>query len=171
MQLVGVDPGTHGALVLADTRSKKIWIKHMPEDERELEIILNKLPRSRHRIMYIEKMSYAMSGGGKVSNPRSSGVLGEATGKVLGYAAAAGYTVTKVSPIVWMRAMGAYDTGLTARDRTRWKNNLKHIAMENFPGAKVTLQNADALLILLYAYRELNEDHTLTLDNWDIERI
>lgn len=110
MQLVGVDPGTHGALVLADTRSKKIWIKHMPEDERELEIILNKLPRSRHRIMYIEKMSYAMSGGGKVSNPRSSGVLGEATGKVLGYAAAAGYTVTKVSPIVWMRAMGAYDT-------------------------------------------------------------
>nr|DAG09838.1 MAG TPA: Poxvirus A22 protein [Caudoviricetes sp.] len=29
MQLVGVDPGTHGALVLADTRSKKIWIKHM----------------------------------------------------------------------------------------------------------------------------------------------
>ena len=96
MQLVGVDPGTHGALVLADTRSKKIWIKHMPEDERELEIILNKLPRSRHRIMYIEKMSYAMSGGGKVSNPRSSGVLGEATGKVLGYAAAAGYTVSDV---------------------------------------------------------------------------
>lgn len=43
--------------------------------------------------------------------------------------------------------------------------------MENFPGAKVTLQNADALLILLYAYRELNDDHTLTLDNWDIERI
>ena len=121
--------------------------------------------------MYIEKMSYAMSGGGKVSNPRSSGVLGEATGKVLGYAAAAGYTVTKVSPIVWMRAMGAYDTGLTARDRTKWKNNLKRIAMENFPGAKVTLQNADALLILLYAYQELNDDHTLTLDNWDIERI
>lgn len=171
MQLVGVDPGTHGALVLADTRTKKIWIKHMPEDERELEVILNKLPSSRRRIMYIEKMSYAMSGGGKVSNPRSSGILGEATGKVLGYAAAAGYNITRVPPVVWMRAMGAYDTGLTARDRTKWKNNLKRIAMENFPKAKVTLQNADALLLLLYAYRELNNDHTLTLDSWDIERL
>lgn len=70
-----------------------------------------------------------------------------------------------------MRAVGAYDTGLTARDRTRWKNNLKQIAMENFPGVKVTLQNADALLILLWAYRELNGDHTLTLDSWDIVRL
>ena len=33
------------------------------------------------------------------------------------------------------------------------------------------LPKADALLILLWAYRELNGDHTLTLDSWDIVRL
>lgn len=171
MQLVACDPGVHGALVLADTQQKKIYVQNMPEDTRELEGLLNRLPRHKHRKLVIEKMSYAMSGGGKVSNPRSSGVLGYATGRIVGYAAACGYELTEVPPVKWMRAVGAYDTGLTARDRTRWKNNLKQIAMENFPGVKVTLQNADALLILLWAYRELNGDHTLALDSWDIVRL
>lgn len=171
MQLVACDPGVHGALVLADTRQKKIYVKHMPEDTRELTGILNKLPSSRKRKLVIEKMSYAMCGGGKVSNPRSSGILGQATGRVLGFAAACGFEVDEVPPIKWMRAVGAYDSGLTARDRTKWKNNLKQIAVENFPSFKVTLQNADALLILLWAYRELNEDHTLKLDTWEIVKL
>ena len=96
MQLVACDPGVHGALVLADTQQKKIYVQNMPEDTHELEGLLNRLPRHKHRKLVIEKMSYAMSGGGKVSNPRSSGVLGYATGRVVGYAAACGYELTKV---------------------------------------------------------------------------
>lgn len=171
MQLVACDPGVHGALALADTRQKKIYVQNMPEDTRELEGLLNKLPSQGDRRLVIEKMSYAMSGGGKVSNPRSSGLLGYATGRVVGYALASGYELTEVHPVKWMRAVGAYDSGLTARDRTRWKNNLKQIAIENFPGVKVTLQNADALLILLWAFREFSGDHSLTMGSWEIARI
>lgn len=43
----------------------------MPEDTHELEGLLNRLPRHKHRKLVIEKMSYAMSGGGKVSNPEA----------------------------------------------------------------------------------------------------
>lgn len=171
MQLVACDPGVHGALVLADTRQKKIYVKNMPEDTNELEGILNRLPRHKRRKLVIEKMSYAMSGGGKVSNPRSSGILGLATGRVIGYATACGYDIEEVPPVKWMRAVGAYDSELTARDRTKWKNNLKQIAADSFPDFRVTLQNADALLILLWAYRELNGDHTLNLDNWEIIKL
>jgi hypothetical protein len=44
--------------------------------------------------------------------------------------------------------------GVSDGNKTIWKNKLKTRAQQLYPGIKVTLANADALLILRYAELE-----------------
>lgn len=175
--ILGVDPGVSGGLALADTKKKVVYYTNMPKKMENFGYFCNALCTIKNRKMFIEHMSYAQGGrkdeSGKfirISNPRSMGILGQNAGYLMGSAEALGYKIEEVWPQQWMGRMGAHDTGLSCNDKG-WKNNLKRLASEAFPKAKVTLKTADALLILLDAYRRLTEDPEASLADWDMYQI
>lgn len=175
--ILGADPGVNGGLALADTKKKVIYYTAMPKNMENFGYFCNALTPIKNRKMYIEHMSYAQGGRkdaeGKfirISNPRSMGVLGQNAGFLQGNAMAMGYKIEEVWPQSWMGRIGAHDTGLSYNDKG-WKNNLKRIAAESFPSAKVTLKNADAFLILLDAYRRLVEDPEASMADWEVIQV
>jgi len=76
------------------------------------------------------------------------------TGVLYGAAIGCGWEVHRVRPAIWQKAHPVGTKG--ALSTTAWKNKLKARAGELYgsvPGLKVTLANADALLILDAAMR------------------
>jgi hypothetical protein len=66
--------------------------------------------------------------------------------------AATGHDPLLVTPLTWQRGLGISPRG-KKEDQARWKNRLKDLAQEMFPGVRVTLSTADALLIAEYCRR------------------
>jgi len=78
-------------------------------------------------------------------------VLARNYGQVEGILVALGIPIHHVKPQAWQKALGLghrEKTGSPHRDRTKWKNKLKAKAQHLYPEEKVTLDTADALLIL-----------------------
>lgn len=72
--------------------------------------------------------------------------FGKSAGICYGICEAFGITPIEVMPAQWQKVCFAKKSGT----RQQWKNRLKEIAQRRFPSVKVTLQNADALLLLSY---------------------
>lgn len=72
--------------------------------------------------------------------------FGKSAGLCLGICEAFGIEPKQVMPAQWQKCCFAKKSGT----RQQWKNKLKEIAQRRFPDIKVTLTNADALLILSY---------------------
>ena len=58
--------------------------------------------------------------------------------------------IEKILPSRWQKTLGI-GKGSDCADKREWKNKLKCKAQELYPQIKVTLKNADALLMLHYA--------------------
>lgn len=72
--------------------------------------------------------------------------FGKAAGIPLGICEAFGIVPVEVMPAQWQKVCFTKKSGT----RGQWKNTLKDIAQRRYPDIKVTLWNADALLILSY---------------------
>lgn len=73
--------------------------------------------------------------------------FGKSAGICIGICEAFGITPIEVMPAVWQKVLFVKKSG----SRSQWKNQLKEIAQRRYPDVRVTLANADALLILSYA--------------------
>ena len=78
---------------------------------------------------------------------RSAFTYGVNYGQWLGIAAAAEVHMYTVLPSVWMTSIGC-KKGMDYGDRKKW---LKAKAQKLYPNSKVTLYNADAILVAHYA--------------------
>ena len=67
--------------------------------------------------------------------------------------AAAGISIEIVTPQVWQKAL-SIPPRKKEEGRTSWKNRLKAKAQQLFPGVRVTLATADALLLAVYCQRK-----------------
>lgn len=78
--------------------------------------------------------------------------FGEGYGFLLGVFMACGVRVELVTPQTWQKALGL---GHRAKTQTKadWKRKLRAEAERLFPGVKVTMASADALLLLEYGRR------------------
>ncbi len=72
--------------------------------------------------------------------------FGKAAGILIGICEAFGIELIQVMPAAWQKVCFVKKSG----SRGQWKNTLKEIAQRRYPDVKVTLANADALLILSY---------------------
>lgn len=81
--------------------------------------------------------------------------FGENAGLVRGILMGLGATVHLVPPRNWQKPL-FMKKGQSSKQE--WKNKLKNAAQRRFPGIKVTLQTADALLILSFAAALNNVD-------------
>ena len=136
--IVAIDPGKNGGIAWVSCGQANA--ARMPATDREL---LDVFHLHEFTDLYIEDLvKYAGT------NMPSSSMATYASnwGKAVGMATALGLRIQLVPPAAWQKALGlGTSKGLS---KTEWKNKLKQRAEQLFPHIKVTLQTADALLIL-----------------------
>ena len=147
--LVAVDPGVSGAIV---TYHQHLGLSsyNMPGTDWEVcKLVANISTQAGKVVLYLEEPPlYA----GKNIPGSAIGKLMWNTGVLYGAAVACGWEVHRVRPAIWQKAHPVGTKG--ERSTTVWKNVLKARAGELFGSdIKVTLANADALLILDAAKR------------------
>ena len=149
--VVAVDPGKSGAIV---TYHDHLGIEsyNMPETDWDVcKLVANISTKAASVVMYLEEPPlYA----GKAIPGSAIGKLMWNTGVLYGAAIGCGWEVHRVRPAIWQKAHPVGTKGDLST--TAWKNKLKARAGELYgsvPGLKVTLANADALLILNAACR------------------
>lgn len=136
-EIIACDPGWSGAFASRDG-----IFNPMPDCPSGIVALLNSL-RNHGNTLVIEQVG-GFAGKGQPGSAMFR--FGENFGLVIGAAIALGYRVERVTPQKWMKAHGLGTRG--ALSKAEWKRKLKSKAQELYPNLKVTLETADALLIL-----------------------
>lgn len=181
--LISIDPGvaggiassfftSHGNLTnstkMPETdRDIKEWIDQQMLKKRELE------DPTETNLAVIEKVSGFMGGEGQPGSAMFS--FGDSYGFIRGILTEKGFRIELMTPQSWQKVLGLGHReharcvlrpgmpgyaeervrvrNLNAQYKREWKNKLKERAQQLFPDQKVTLNTADALLILEAARR------------------
>lgn len=151
--IIAVDPGKSGGIVLGSEDGPPI-VYPMPETETDVVALLTesiKLARidDKEPICTIEKVGGFAGGPGQPGSAMFS--FGKNVGIIYGAFMALKVRIEEVTPQKWQKALSLGTRG--TMDKTQWKNKLKATAQKLYPGHKVTLKTADALLIYEYAKR------------------
>lgn len=162
--IAAIDPGSSGGIAWIDESGE---VQTCPHDKREILIevlhINYRAPETEYCVgdknpitIYMEKVSgyypkpRTKDGEKEEFNLQSSAFsmfnFGKAAGIPLGICEAFGIEPIQVMPTAWQKVCFTKKSGT----RSQWKNKLKEIAQRRYPDVKVTLWNADALLILSY---------------------
>jgi hypothetical protein len=146
MNLLAIDPGAKGGFAFRN--DKGVVSEKLPETEGDILLLIEMFSVAGPGVCYLEQLvKYAgtrMPGSAMATYASSWGFL-------KGVAMARGWRLVLVTPQKWQKTLGL---GVSTGDKTTWKNKLKAMAQQLYPGIKVTLANADALLILRYAELE-----------------
>lgn len=147
--IIAIDPGTNGGVcVLHGTR---VVLHGLPQSEHEAYQLV-------HGLCEVYKPDIAVV---EWINPGMHGVNKSAISKLYGsymasrmLLACCGLDFQTVMPVKWQRGLG-----ITARGKkettTNWKKRLKTRGQQLFPGARISLKTADALLLAAWARRNL----------------
>ena len=138
--LIGIDPGVSGAITALDENGKVVALTKMPQTMGELLSFLQQFT-DNDTTCYLEKV-HARPGDGAASMFK----FGQGFGWLQMALLAAKVKTIEVLPNTWMRGLGIKSK---KKDETKiaYKNRLKFVAEQLFPEQRVTLWNADALLI------------------------
>jgi hypothetical protein len=164
--MIAIDPGQSGGIAFLSQQGDAGAFK-MPDTDREISDVLcpdlrpsltsTRFPLlmgetvQRPRVVYLESI-VKFAG---TNMPGSSGIVyGDSCGFVRGVLTAFDYRIVLAPPKTWQKALGLGSRN-SHPSRTAWKNHLKNRAQQLFPNVKVTLNTADALLILEAARRGL----------------
>ncbi len=141
---IGIDPGKSGAVVVIDEDRNFVESFNMPDDSSELLDIFTKY---NHASFAVLERVHGMPGMGGVS----MFTFGKNYGHIEMALLANKIPFETVTPQKWMKEYQM--TKKFGETKTEWKNKLKAQAVRLFPKAKITLANADALLIAEYCKR------------------
>lgn len=150
--LVAVDPGASGAVAVRCPDGKIFVVPFSDESSaRDLfEATAEAAEAEGNEILvFIEKVGGFVGGRGNPGNAMFN--FGRNFGFYLGLCAAMRLRTELVSPNVWQKAFPT--RAKSSEDKIAHKRELKEHAARLFPKIKVTLINADALLILEWAIR------------------
>jgi len=147
-KIISIDPGKSGAIVVHNGITDKLWIYKMLITPKDVFTTLRL--HSMGSCCFIEKVQGMpkMSGSGMFTFGKGYGWL-EMALLVLKIPTEA------IRPQDWMKAMRLGTKGKMTD--TEWKNKLKARAQQLNPDVKVTLWNADALLLNEYGRRFLSD--------------
>lgn len=155
MTIISIDPGQSGGIVVCN--GEDVAAYPMPETQGDiLELIREAEDESEWgstTICVLEQV-----GGFTAGNPAPGSAMfkfGESYGFIKGVVQALNIRLILVRPQKWTKHF-SLGTKSGCATKTEWKNKLKAEAQRRFPAIKVTLQTADALLILDW-FRETSE--------------
>ena len=155
MIIIGIDPGAGGAMAVWDKGISKIH--KCPKDTETMadivkeSLYINKTKNIREVYAYME-LVHAMPHDGRSSLFK----FGTNYGKWLGILGAFKVPTTLVSPQKWMKYWKDKLNIKLSKDKSSRKRELKEIA-SHYTDKKITLYNADAILITMYGLFDKHE--------------
>lgn len=153
--LLGIDPGKKGGICCS--LDGKITCHKMPETIYDIVDLLRSFlvdawPLVEPPIAFIENVPVSMGPDKGAASVKLHGNHGILRGALV----ALGYKLEEPRPQVWQKEYGLGTRSSCASD-TVWKNKLKSEAQRIHIDIKVIHDIADALLILTYGLRKLNQ--------------
>ena len=158
MTIIGIDPGASGAVAIWDKGISKIY--KCPKTANEMADIIIKTKHSEYVNKnqsihaYIEKV-HAFPHDGRSSIFK----FGQNFGQWIGILAACKVKTELVTPQRWMNYWKKKLNIELPKDKPERKRRLKELA-SNYTDKKVTLYNADAILITMYGLYDKQEGET-----------
>lgn len=149
--IIAIDPGASGGIAYQHPDSTPAALP-MPETEGDIldEIVsIERGAQSGQVVAFVEKVGGYVGGGGQPGSRMFT--FGENYGLLKGILMTRGIRVELVTPQKWQKELSVGSKG-HLKDH-QWKAKLRGIAQRLFPGLKITLKKADALLILEYGKR------------------
>lgn len=151
--ILAIDPGQNGGFAINYGVNKPPAIQTMPETECDVLATLTMIGRyavshNDFKVAIMEDQTGCIAG--VRNSPTSSFAFGRGFGFLLGVLRCQGWQLHLVRAQKWQRALNL-GSKAQAGGRTAWKNQLKVRAQQLYPGLKITLATADALLLLEYA--------------------
>jgi hypothetical protein len=151
--IIAIDPGGNGGCAVQFDDGRVIAEK-LPATDGDFIQEMRDLWNTHRRgslqngtpICIIEGQTFCA--GGRCSAP-AIGKFGDSCGFVRGVCQALGFVILRPKPQEW-QAVFHLGGRKSCDSKTAWKNKLKSEAERRFPGIKVTLATADALLILAW---------------------
>ena len=158
MTIIGIDPGASGAVAIWDKGISKIYKCPKTVDEMADIIIKTKnseyVNKNQKTHAYIEKV-HAFPHDGRSSVFK----FGQNFGQWIGILAACKVPTELVTPQKWMNYWKKKLNIDLPKDKPERKRRLKEIA-SHYTDKKVTLYNADAILITMYGLYDKQEGET-----------
>lgn len=145
--IIGIDPGSSGCIAWSEngeTNQTK-----MPETYQDIYDKLKEISMGNDCVCYLEDVGKGMPG----QSSKATATFARHNGHIEMALYALGIKVEKVLPNKWQKTLGI-GKGSDCSDKREWKNKLKQKAQELYPQVKITLWNADGLLILDYATKQ-----------------
>lgn len=137
--IIAIDPGSSGAVCVLSA-SGEIIVHKMPDTPKDLLELLRSISLTYESTCYLEKVGgLPKMGGSSMFN------FGQGYGHLEMALLALNIKTVTTRPQEWQKVFGIGTKGKSST--TEWKNKLKAKAQQLFPTIKVTLWNADALLI------------------------
>lgn len=151
--IIAIDPGKSGGIVIYRKGQSRPFIRNMPETPKQL---LNTLKAFRKdSYCFLEKVGgMPKMGGSSMFN------FGQGYGHVEMALLALEIPVETITPQKWQKEFQV-GTKSKCASTTEWKNKLKAKAQQLYPSENIMLWNADALLILHYGIVKLRNEHAL----------
>lgn len=140
--ILAIDPGINGGIVYSPLAGKDPVAMRMPETVHDLVDVLKSASFEKPVRAVVELVGGYI---GKAQPASSAFVFGEGYGKIQGVLAALEIPFDLVRPQAWQKALSLGTS--TGMSKTAWKGKLRAKAQQLYPGIKVTLATADALLI------------------------
>lgn len=141
--IIAIDPGVNGAIAIYHQRVNHTDVFNMPETPTDVYDLL--ATYSNNAVCFLEKVQGLPGMGG---SPMFN--FGKGYGHLEMALIALSIPTETILPQKWTKTM-SLGTKSSCSSSTEWKNKLKAKAQQLYPNIKVTLHNADALLILHYA--------------------
>lgn len=152
--IIAIDPGAKGATAIKYPDGKTVVSPFVCESEQRQMILALQTYCTMERVHATAVIEHVDGFCGNASPGSAMFNFGRNFGFHLGLLAGCGFSVELVRPSVWQKGFPKTakiaDKAKAKRDH---KAALKEIAARKFPEQKVTLANADALLILDWATR------------------
>lgn len=141
----GIDPGQSGGIACLTASGAVCWAVKMPETERDIWQQITSMGEPGNCFALIEKVGPARGRDGRKQGVTSAFTFGQGYGGLRMALVASGIPFDDAGAAKWQRSLGC----LTGGD----KRVSKAKAQQLFPGERVTLMTADALLIAEYCRR------------------
>lgn len=147
--IVGIDPGASGGIAwttVGDNFSS--GCQKLPDTEADIITLIRSIACTN-----VDKTCFIEDVGGFVGGPGNPGSamfkFGFSAGFLRGVVMSLGFRVELVKPQKWQKHFGL-GTARACGSKTIWKNKLKSEAQRRYPDFDITLNSADAVLIMDY---------------------
>jgi crossover junction endodeoxyribonuclease RuvC len=145
---IGIDPGASGGICVYE--DGKIMTFNMPDTYPDIYGLLKRLADVPDVCAVLEDVGHGLPG----QSSSATAKFARHNGHLEMALYALGIPTVKATPQRWQKMFSNSIGSSKGCEKREWKNRLKQLAQQMFPGTKVTLNTADAILLAVYGSKQ-----------------